>query len=155
MPTKSAIVSAFLVDAATKKVVAEIVQGTDYDLSTISKMLTIRVDTVEPVSHVRFQWIANGKLIKHTERLSPYVMAGELSDAFIPVPYLATEGIKMVAVDVFLKENVILERKVLFFDMTASVEVKPDGLERPDTPLSSLLQNFLDTIGSVFPRLAG
>jgi hypothetical protein len=108
--------------------------------------LTIRVDTVVPVSRVRFQWIANGKLFKHTERLLPYVMAGEDSGTFVPIPYLATDGIKMIAVDVFHIDNGTMQRKVLLFDMTANGIVETDAAESNEISLASLVRKFLDNL---------
>jgi hypothetical protein len=143
------------VDATTREDLVEIEQGSDYDLSSMGDLLTIRVDSNVPISRVRFQWVDDGKLIIHTEARSPYVMAGEGSDnGFEPIPYLATEGIKMVAVDVFLDEKVVPQRKVLFFDMTGGEGIKPDEAEeRKEISLSSLLDMFMDKIVSVFPIL--
>jgi hypothetical protein len=145
------------VDATTREDLAEIEQGADYDLSSMGDQLTIRVDSNVPISRVRFQWVDNGKLIVHREGQSPYVMAGEGSDnGFEPIPYLATEGIKMVAVDVYLDEKVVPQRKVLFFDMTGGEEIKPDQAEeRKEMSLASLLNMFLDKVVSVFPILGG
>jgi hypothetical protein len=148
MPASPMIAGSFIVDAITKEVVAEIKQGSVYFLTTMSKLLTIRVDTVVPVSRVRFQWIANGKLFKHTERLLPYVMAGEDSGTFVPIPYLATDGIKMVAVDVFHRDNGTMQRKVLFFDMTENGSVNADATESTEMSLPSLVKKFLDNLGN-------
>jgi hypothetical protein len=145
------------VDATTREDLVEIEQGSDYDVSSMGDLLTIRVDSNVPISHVRFQWVVDGKLIVHREGQAPFVMAGEGSDnGFEPVPYLATEGIKMVAVDVFLEEKVVPQRKVLFFDMTGGEGIQPDEAdERKEISLTSLLDMFLDKVVSVFPILGG
>lgn len=131
MPTTQVIDAAFLVDATTGETLAELKRGMSYDLDALGNLLTVRLDTIgDSAGHVRFQWVQDGGITTHIDRNAPFVMAGkEAPQLFVPVPYLATEGLKMLSVEVYHQQNYVLERKVFFFDMTSGGSVLEDSVE--------------------------
>ena len=100
-PSVNAITGFTLIDASSSGTddnpVAEISQGSTFDLDSVGTMLSIRADTTgDNVDGVTFTWSDNDDNYSHTEGAEPWAMKGNAGSDYYPVDYLSSAGTKSV-----------------------------------------------------------